>query len=357
VEDIRKLLPTVTGFAAQQAIGVLRKHKVAVAPLLHRAGIPEYALPTSDGEPAHLRISAAGQGKFLDYAADAMGDSAFGLHLAAVADPRDAGILFYVASSAQTLGEALALFARYFRVVNEAVRLKLTKRPGGVAAEVQFIGLPRHELRQNAEFGMAVILKALRELARRNIRPTRAAFVHPRNSDLREFRRFYLCPVEFGLAASAAGATDLLEFANETLAIPLVTADVKLLKALRPFCDAARDERNTPTNTLRVAVENEVERLLPHGKANKDIVAKVLGLSTRTLLRRLADERVTFEEVVDQLRHSLARQYLKDSNLSFSQMAWLLGYEGSASLNHACRRWMGRSPSQARKEMLLGENS
>ena len=80
-------------------------------------------------------------------------------------------------------------------------------------------------------------------------------------------------------------------------------------------------------------VENEVERLLPHGKTQKRIVAKTLGLSARTLSRRLADEGTTYEEVVDQLRRSLGLQYLKEPSLSLSQIAWLLGYGGSTSFN------------------------
>jgi AraC-like DNA-binding protein len=59
------------------------------------------------------------------------------------------------------------------------------------------------------------------------------------------------------------------------------------------------------------------------------------------------------EEVVDQLRRSLALQYLKDEGISFSQIAWLLGSEGSTSFNHAFLRWTGRSPSAARMEKLL----
>jgi hypothetical protein len=57
-------------------------------------------------------------------------------------------------------------------------------------------------VRHNVEFGVAIILKALRETTRRNVCPTRTAFAHARNSDLREFERFYLCPVEFGRAAN-----------------------------------------------------------------------------------------------------------------------------------------------------------
>jgi AraC-like DNA-binding protein len=124
----------------------------------------------------------------------------------------------------------------------------------------------------------------------------------------------------------------------------------KLLEALQPFCDMAAKERATATGTLRAAVENEVEKLLPSGKAKKEAVAKVLALSKRTLSRRLADEGTTYEEVVDQSRRTLALQYIKDPRMSISQIAWLLGYEGASSFNHAFKRWTGRSPFVARNE-------
>jgi AraC-like DNA-binding protein len=76
-------------------------------------------------------------------------------------------------------------------------------------------------------------------------------------------------------------------------------------------------------------------------------------MSERTLSRRLADEGTTYEELVDQLRRSLAFQYIKARSISVSQIAWLLGYEGSTSFNHAFVRWTGHSPSAVRKEEQL----
>jgi AraC-like DNA-binding protein len=348
-ETTRQVLPTAMGFAAKQAIAVLRKHHVQIAPLLRRAGLSEHdsAFAENDANPTRHRVAAVAQVKFLDYAAEAINDSAFGLHLAEQADPRDAGIYFYVASAANDIDEALSLYARYFRIVNEAVRLKLTRKPNGVAVQAEFIGLPRHLARQTAEFGMAALLKFLRAIAGRNIHPTEVSFAHTRSSGGREFDRFYGCPVEFG------GSSDLFEFSNDALAIPLLMADPKLFKALEPFCDMAAKERHTAAGTLRAAVENEVEKLLPHGKAKKGTVAKAVALSVRTLSRRLADEGTTYEEVVDQLRRSLALQYVKEPSMSVSQIAWLLGYEGSTSFNHAFRRWTGQPPSAVRNQKVL----
>ena len=173
-ERIGQGLPTVTGYGARLAIAVLKKHNVAIASLLRRAGLSE-----DDFDSRRHRISAASQFKFFECAAEAMDDSAFGLHLAEEANPREAGLLFYVMSAANNIGEALALFARYSRIVNEALHVKLVRAPEGVVVETGFVGLSRHSAKQATEFGVALIIKALREITGRNIHPTHVSF-HPR---------------------------------------------------------------------------------------------------------------------------------------------------------------------------------
>ena len=90
---------------------------------------------------------------------------------------------------------------------------------------------------------------------------------------------------------------------------------------------------------MRASVESEVQRLLPQGQASIEAVAKALGLSARTLLRNLATEGSAVTEIVDEVRHTLALQYLKEPNLPLAQIAWLLGYGTAASFTHAFRRW------------------
>jgi AraC-like DNA-binding protein len=343
-ETSQRGLPTTTGFAAREAVAMLRKHNIATAPLLLRAGLSEHGLARAadEGNGPPQRVSAIAQCKFLDYAADAMDDSAFGLHLAAQVDPRDVGLHFYVGSVAHDVGEALVLYVRYSRIVNEAFRLKLTRGLDHLALEMEFVGLPRYVARHNTEFGFAELKIGLRTITGRNLTPLKVAFAHNRNSDLRGFERFFRCPVEFG------APTNMFVISAEDLYIPLITADFKLLRVLRPYCDTAAKERAAKQGTLRSAVEAEVEKLLPHGKAKAENVAQALALSLRTLARRLADEGTTYGEIVDQLRKSLATQYLKDPGMSLGHIAWLLGYEGSTSFNHAFKRWTGRSPSADR---------
>src|SRR5580704_16097422 len=165
----RQVLPTATGFAARQAITVLRKRNIEVAPLLRRVGLSE-----RDLDNRQRRLSAVAQVRLLEYAAEALGDSAFGLHLAQQANLREAGLLFYVTSAARTIGETLPLYERYCRIVNEAVRVKPLRNHNRVVIEINFVGLSRHQFRQNAEFVLAANLKGMRENVGRNIRPNRS---------------------------------------------------------------------------------------------------------------------------------------------------------------------------------------
>ena len=334
--------PTVIGFAINCAIAALRKHNIDPRQLLNRAGLSERSF-----DDPQTRVPTLGQARFLEYSAEALGDTAFGFHLAKEGNARDAGLIFYVGSAARNVGEAAALVVRYIRIADESVRVKLVRQPEGVKVEIHFAGLSRHLLRHQAEFAVAMAVKAIRAASGYDVRPTRVRFAHARPSGGQEFERFFGCSVEFG------APSDQLEFSNETLALPLITADPLLLEVLRPFCEEAARTRNTAAGSHRALVENEVQRLLPQGRARAEAVAKALAVSVRTLQRRLSEEGTTFAEVVDQLSRSLALQYLKDPGFASSQIAWLLGYKELTSFNHAFRRWTGHSPSAARKEGKL----
>jgi AraC-like DNA-binding protein len=117
----------------------------------------------------------------------------------------------------------------------------------------------------------------------------------------------------------------------------LVNADPRLNKILLNVCEETLNARTRNTGQFRVTVENTIARLLPHGQAHAHVVAAKLGMSERTLTRRLAEEDVTFIEVLRQLKASLASRYLEDEGMPISKIAWLLGFEDASSFSHAPR--------------------
>lgn len=108
----------------------------------------------------------------------------------------------------------------------------------------------------------------------------------------------------------------------------------------------AVEQRSRPS--FRREVEAVIEPLLAEGDANVDRVASQLGISRQTLYRRLKTDGVTFEQLLDELRHRLALKLLRDQNLPVKQAAWRLGFSDPAAFSRAFKRWTGTPPSTAR---------
>ena len=154
--------------------------------------------------------------------------------------------------------------------------------------------------------------------------------------------RFVGTKVEFG--------ADKDEFALNLDAreLPVIHADSYLNDLLLKYCEAALADRRGDNSQLRTRVENAISSVLPHGKVRVEDVARSLGMSKRTLARRLSDEGLNFTEILQQLRRDLAVRYLDDRRLHVSKIAWLLGFREVSAFTHAFKRWTGKTPSQIR---------
>jgi AraC-like DNA-binding protein len=131
-----------------------------------------------------------------------------------------------------------------------------------------------------------------------------------------------------------------------------VGRDEYLNELLRGYAEEALARKPRERVTVRSMAEDILPKLLPHGKAMASEVARRLGVSSRTLSRKLAEEGTSFAEILDQLRAALARRYLHDETLPVSEIARLLGYREVSSLTHAFKRWTGTTPRQFRSGQL-----
>jgi AraC-like DNA-binding protein len=101
-------------------------------------------------------------------------------------------------------------------------------------------------------------------------------------------------------------------------------------------------------SAFRATVEQAIEARLTAGQPVRiDAIAAELGVSRQTLYRRLRDEQVTFEDLLDSLRHRLALHYLRDEHLSVKAASYRLGFSEPAAFSRAFKRWTGLSPSAA----------
>jgi len=277
---------------------------------------------------------------FLNLVADAVGDELLGFHLAQDFDLREIGMLYYVMASSDTLGDALQRAARYSRIVNEGVRLKYRDKQW-LTITFEYINVARHRDRHQIEFFMISLVRLVRQLSGSNLFPDRVNIVHHRDRFDSTFRKFFGCDVAFG------SSMDEIAFPSTIQLMPLASADSFLHALLIAQCEQTHAHRQRPA-ALRVSVENEIVPLLPHGKAQAPQIARKLGMSQRTLARRLASEGLSFTAVLDGLRCDLAKHYLSEADLPITTIAWLLGYQELSAFTHAFKRWTGTTPKQAR---------
>jgi AraC-like DNA-binding protein len=330
-------LPTASGGLSRLAANRIRDARINLEPLLSRV-----ELTTDQINDPEKRIDASNQIAFLTIAADVLNDDFLGLGLAEEFDCRDLGLLYYVMASSDTLGDAWKRASRYSRLTNEAILLQYREAPEP-ALRLSYSGIPRHADRQQIEFCIVAMVRVARLLSGRQFFPKGVSMIHARSTGLSKLARFLGKNIEFGSDA------DEIAFPAGSARWALVNADPRLNKILLNVCEESLNSRKRNTGPFRAKVENAIAPLLPHGQAHAHVVATKLGMSERTLSRRLAEEGVTFIEILQQLKASLASRYLEDESMPISRIAWLLGFEDASSFSHACRRWTGKSPRQLRR--------
>ena len=325
------------GIVTRLACDRAKQEGVEVDALLRKAGLTHQQI-----DDPRSRIAVKAQVQFLELAAQTLGDDCLGLHLAQKFDLRMIGLLYYVLASSDTLDEALQRAARYSAIVNEGITLRFHEGKS-TGLRFEYAGVARHTDCHQIEFGVVALVRTCRQLTNRNLPASRVSFSHHRKKDITEFRTFFGGDVTFG------AAIDELAFSSSIRGMPVVGADPYLNDLLVEYCEEAISARSSKHSSFVSSVENEVALLLPHGEARASKVASKLGVSRRTLARRLASENLTFAGVVQRLKSDLAKRHLADESLSISEIAWLLGYQDVSAFTHAFKRWTGKAPRAARQ--------
>ena len=327
--------PSVIGAPARLAYAQAKAAGIDPRPLLKKSGLTLDQV-TDPG----IRLNVRDQIRFLNLVAAALKDEFLGFHLARLLELREIGLLYYVMASSETLIDALGRAARYSSIVNEGISQECIDG-SKVGLSLHYVGVRRHRDRHQIEFRVTAILRTCRQLTGRHLVPDRVRFAHPRHRPLAEFVKFFGGHVEFG------AAVDEITFAKSAGELRAVNADPYLNKLLIAYCEEALSERSNDRGSFRLAVENVIVPLLPHGKPRATQIARRLGVSQRTFARQLASEGLTFSNVLERLRLDLANRYLADKHLSISEIAWLLGYQEVSAFSHAFKRWTGKTARAA----------
>lgn len=172
--------------------------------------------------------------------------------------------------------------------------------------------------------------------------PLRVEFVQPRAHE-KTIERHFGCPVVCGASRNA------IVFRASDAQRRFVTRNAELLAMLAPQFEEELKQENRDENFVE-GVRVAVQQKLTGRRPSIEDVAEALHVSSRTLQRRLQDAGCSFQSVLEEARHRLARHYLNNSVLELNEAAYLLGYEDGNSFVRAFRTWEGVPPAQWREQ-------
>lgn len=272
--------------------------------------------------------------------AGATDDPGFGLKLGTEDRVERYDPIRITALSARSFRDALQRMARYKQLTCPE-EIRVVER--GNECTVQFVWLMAHEKEPALLVDMcfAWIVAIARRGVGRALSPKRVEFQRP-PAHREIYEAHFRCPVKFKARQNA------LIFSKADMELPFVTYNPELLAIVAPQLEAELAEQ-LGHKTLSEQAKAFLKRLLAGQRPGIQDLARELQLSTRTLQRRLTEEGITFQRLLEEARHELARHYLLHSSLELNQTAYLLGYEDANSFFRAFHHWEGTSPGQWRE--------
>ncbi|MEM9392360.1 MAG: helix-turn-helix domain-containing protein [Pseudomonadota bacterium] len=303
------------------------------------------ALPDPFSTPENTTIDPADEAIFIQRVCDQSGDIdlAFDVGLSQH-DPYN--LPGYIARHSPTLREGIVAARKYVSTVRPGLEFSLDER-GNIARlvlDVQdpaLLNYPRY-----FELMFSGITAQIRSFTGRAIYPEVLSFTHHRDAIGAKLRARLGCRVEFG----ATGFEMLIS--HGALDAPFLSRDDILRQFLISEAERTLAEQSIPALSAAETVELLLERSFPERIPTLAETAREMGLSPRSLSRRLQAEETSFKEILGHVRLRIAARELCDTRASIGEIAHHLGYANQSAFATAFRRETGVSPRNFRKSRL-----
>jgi AraC-like DNA-binding protein len=287
------------------------------------------------------RVSVDVAHRALVFAVEQTRDPDLGLKAARNIKLGAAGGVDYVVSSAPDVRKAVEHAGRYSRLINDVLHVLLVEEGSFATVRLEnSVTLPRPA----SDFEVAGFFRNhVASWFEEQLGEVTVCFEHAAPDDLSEYRATF-APSRLRFSAGFYGFT----FDRRLLAMPLRRADPNLQEVLVPYVDESLNRlpaARTVTGDVRSLIQNE----LPLGGPDAATIASRLGMSLRTLSRRLAGEGTSFRELMDDVRRCQALDHVGNSSLDLSEIAHRLGFSHGAAFHRAFRRWTGQPPLRYRR--------
>lgn len=334
--DLRQPTVRVGGIVVIPTI--LREFGVDPDEVMVAAGLSPELL----ADPDNL-ITYAARGVLIRHCVARTGCRHLGLLIGQRMDMPALGLVGMLMRSMPDVGAALRALESHFHVHSPGA-VPTLRVEGDLATLIYDIVEPAVEAVDQIGAGaVAMILNVMRSLCGRDFQALEASFVHRKPEDIRPFRELFRIPLYFNAPQYS------LTFSRKWLDVRPATADSELQRVLQKQIAALEAGRkdNVPAHMKAL-----LRSALVTGHCSEDQIAALLGMGSRTLIRRLESAGTSFRELVDESRFELAQQMLRDTSLNVGQISETLGYSRASAFTRAFRRWSGSTPARWRAARL-----
>jgi len=320
---------------------------------LHRQGVAEAAfcalagIDRADLADPTLLLPVGRYDQIVRLAGHLTRDPDLGLHVGESAPSGGAHVVGHILYNCASVRDAIALFIRYAPLVIEGSRLALREEPDAARAIYGHPDIATDNARFDAEAALTLIYGIGKRFLRTESPPYRVSFAHPRPASTAEHERIFQCELVFDAPVNA------IEFSPRLLDLPHVYRDEPLCELLK-----ARAEELLARRRSDDRLPERILDLLKYGTdsgADADLVARRLGLSARSLQRRLRARGVSLSQLLDEARKEIACSALARPEAPIKDVAARLGFSEPSAFHRAFKRWMGTTPAEFRRRAMVDD--
>ena len=334
------LLEATTLTSAAQVIAdtLQKNYAIAPGPVFSAAGL-DYSRVAVAG----ARYPWAGMQSLWSNAVAVTGDPAFGLYAGRRIRPTTFHALGYAWLASQTLHGSLERLCRYVKVISTApIALRLDVHDDTLVL-TDTLADPTHVPSQTAtDAFIAAIVQLCRIATDSHFAPRSVALERSCPDDASSYTEVLRCPVVFD------AETTHIEFDLESVDRPLPGDNAELARANDHV--AEQYLRSLEPHKVASEVRELLLAMLPSGKSSQTSIARRMNRSLSTLQRQLQSEGTSYQEIRDDTRSALARDYVRDRDLTLSQVAYMLGFSDQSNFSRAFKRWTGQTPREFRQQ-------
>lgn len=268
--------------------------------------------------------------------------SGFGVRVGQQMKIDDYGVLGLSWRTCSRVGEIFERSERYFKLLSNTFAWSIREQ-GDTSQILLNREAQRRGMELSTEASLSATVVVLQAMTEKEILPVEVTFKHHPPRDLSSFVRAFKCPVLFNQPEYS------ISYRTSDLQLRTAKADASINSYLLKQVDEKTRGIKIPGSSLLRDVETLIKDGLPTGIPGIHQISDLLAMSNRTLTRRLSEEGVTYRDLVRKTQKAIAKEKLRDAELSIGEIAFLTGFSEQSAFNRAFKKWTGQTPTDFRK--------